>query len=296
MIRSMTGFGAAAAEGRSGRFSVEIRAVNGKFYKSSIRLPEELLPLEAEIDQIASKRLGRGSVTVSIRFLPSPQAGLARINAEVVASYLEQLAAAVPPSLREACRIDAAAVLSLPGALAADAGDLLLEEARGIVAALVEEACTRVVEMRRREGAALAVQLRGLGEEIASRVAAIEARAPAVLVEYRSRLHARIDALLAESGTALREEDLLREVAIYADRSDVAEETTRLAGHLAQLDAALSPAEGGPAGRMLDFLAQEMLREANTIGSKSGDTEISRLTVEVKSFIERIKEQAANVE
>lgn len=296
MIRSMTGFGGAVAEGRSGRFGVEIRAVNGKFYKSAVRLPEDLLPLEAEIDAAAAKRLGRGSVTIAVRFVPAPAASLARVNAEAVAAYLRQLHAAVPPELRASCTIDAAAVLSLPGALAIDAGDLLLEEARGILLGLVEEACERVVEMRCREGAGLAVQLRSLAAEIADRVAAIESRGPEVIVEYRNRLRTRIDALLAESGTALREEDLLREVAIYADRSDISEETTRLSGHLAQLETALSPSDGRPAGRMLDFLAQEMLREANTIGSKSGDAAISRLSVEVKSLVERIKEQAANVE
>jgi uncharacterized protein (TIGR00255 family) len=292
----MTGFGAASAETGGSRYAVEIRAVNGKFYKSAVRLPEELLPLEPELDQWVSRRLGRGSVTISVRFAAPPGLGAARVDGAVVAAYLEQIARSIPAHLREQCRIDPVSVLSLPGAMAAESGDALLADARAALAPLVEEACDRVIEMRRREGAALAAHLRQLGGDLAERLGAIALRAPQVVAQYRERLRGRIDALLAEVGGAMRDEDLLREVAIYADRSDIAEEVERLEGHLVQLEQVLSPVDGQPAGRVLDFLAQEMLREANTIASKSSDAEISRLVVEVKGLIDRIKEQAANVE
>jgi len=296
MIRSMTGFGSATGEVDGTRFVVEVRAVNGKFYKSTLRLPEDLQPLEAEIDQAVSRRLGRGSVTVAVRVAAAPGAAAARVNAAVVAEYLRQLRDAVPPDMREQCRFDAAAVLALPGAVEGGTEDRVLEQARGVLARLLDEACDRVVEMRRREGAALAAQLRGLAVEMAARLDRIERRAPEVVVAYRERLRQRVDALLAEVGAALRDEDLIREVAIYADRSDIAEEVIRLKGHLAQFEQVLSPADGRPAGRVLDFLSQEMLREANTIGSKSSDGEITREIVEVKGLIDRIKEQAQNVE
>lgn len=296
MIRSMTGFGSATGEVDGTRFVVEVRAVNGKFYKSTLRLPEDLQPLEAEIDQAVSRRLGRGSVTVAVRVAAAPGAAAARVNAAVVAEYLRQLRDAVPPDMREQCRFDAAAVLALPGAVEGGTEDRVLEQARGVLARLLDEACERVIEMRRREGAALAAQLRGLAVEMAARLDRIERRAPEVVVAYRERLRQRVDALLAEVGAALRDEDLIREVAIYADRSDIAEEVIRLKGHLAQFEQVLSPADGRPAGRVLDFLSQEMLREANTIGSKSSDGEITREIVEVKGLIDRIKEQAQNVE
>ena len=298
MIRSMTGFGAASGEFDGSRFVVEIRAVNGKFYKSTLRLPDELLALEGEIDQLVSKRLGRGSVTIAVRFTPAPGALAATIDRAALSAYLAQLDAAIPAELRDRCTIDASALLPLPGVIAQSAGsdDRMLGVAREAIAKLVGEACDRLVEMRRREGAGLAVQLRELGGELGERLERIAERSPEVIVGYRERLRSRIDTLLAESGTALREEDLLREVAIYADRSDIAEEVIRLRGHLGQLEQVLTPSDGRPAGRVLDFLAQEMLREANTIASKSSDAEITREVVEIKGLIERIKEQAQNVE
>lgn len=298
MIRSMTGFGAASGEFDGSRFVVEIRAVNGKFYKSTLRLPDELLALEGEIDQLVSKRLGRGSVTIAVRFTPAPGALAATIDRAALAAYLAQLDAAIPAGLRDRCTIDASALLPLPGVIAQAAGsdDRMLGIAREAISRLVGEACDRLVEMRRREGAGLAVQLRELGGELGERLERIAARSPEVIVGYRERLRSRIDTLLAESGTALRDEDLLREVAIYADRSDIAEEVIRLRGHLGQLEQVLTPSDGRPAGRVLDFLAQEMLREANTIASKSSDAEITREVVEIKGLIERIKEQAQNVE
>lgn len=292
----MTGFGAASGEADGSRYAVEIRAVNGKFYKSSVRLPDELLPLEPEVDQVVSRRLGRGSVTISVRFTPAPGAVAAAVNRAVVGAYLEQVVAAVPESLKERVRIDPATLLSLPGALAPESGDHLLASARATLGTLVEEACDRLLEMRRREGEALAVQLREIVAEIRDRLERVARRAPEVVVGYRERLRSRIDALLSEVGTTLRDEDLIREVAIYAERSDIAEEVIRLRGHLDQFEQALVPQDGRPAGRVLDFLAQEMLREANTIASKSGDSEISREIVEIKGLIDRTKEQAQNVE
>ena len=298
MIRSMTGFGAASGELDGSRYTVEIRSVNGKFYKSTLRLPDELLPLEAEVDQWVSKRLGRGSITVAVRFVPAPGALAATVDRAVVATYLEQLDAAIPASMRDRCTIDASPLLALPGVLVQGGGveDRMLDAARTVLGGLVGEACDRLIEMRRREGASLAIQLRELGGELGGRLERIAERAPEVVVGYRERLRARIEVLLAESGAALREEDLLREVAIYADRSDIAEEVIRLRGHLEQFEQVLTPADGSPAGRVLDFLAQEMLREANTIASKSSDAAITREVVEVKGPIDRIKEQAQNVE
>ena len=131
---------------------------------------------------------------------------------------------------------------------------------------------------------------------IADRLETIVRRAPIVVEQYRNRLRERIDALLAEAGTGLREEDLIREVAVYAERSDITEEVTRLQGHLEQFGEIIDADDGEPRGRTLDFLSQEMLREANTIASKCLDVAISREIVEVKGDIDRIKEQVQNVE
>jgi uncharacterized protein (TIGR00255 family) len=150
--------------------------------------------------------------------------------------------------------------------------------------------------MRMREGLLLREELIAHGELIEDRLAKIQGRAPEVVRDYENRLRARIDQMLKDAGLSLQPADLIREIAIYAERTDIAEEIARLGGHIRQFRDLLSNQDARSIGRTLDFLAQEMLREANTIASKSPDSEISRMTVEVKGAIDRIKEQVQNVE
>ena len=300
MIRSMTGFGAASIEEDGARYSVEIRSVNNRFLKSTLRLPDALLSLEAEIDAQIARRLIRGSVTVSIRVFDSSARVAARINREALQAYLSQLDG-VPGlgAIRENGGVNGpslAALLALPGVVIDDAADRIAERARPLLAKLVDQACDRVIEMREREGDSLRRTLVQLGEDIARGLAAVRHRAPEVSELYRERLMARMKAMLGELGVAVREEDVIREVAGFAERTDIAEEITRLEGHLEQFHTLVDPSNREPIGRVLDFLAQEMLREANTIASKSADVDISRRIVEVKAAIDRIKEQSQNAE
>ena len=168
--------------------------------------------------------------------------------------------------------------------------------ARPVLLHLVDEACTRVLAMRAREGESIHAELERFGAAIGAALVAVAERAPLSTQAYQERLRARMNTLLAEVGATTAEADLLREVAVFAERSDVAEECARLRGHLAQFAQVIAPSHPEPAGRTLDFLAQEMLREANTIASKSQDVEIARRIVEMKTAIDRIKEQAANAE
>ena len=300
MIRSMTGFGAASAEVDGARFVVEVRSLNGKYFKAMIRLPEELQGLEAEIEPTLARRLTRGSVVLMVRFCDASADAAARINAEALRRYLKQLRAMVggaeADGIPGAAPIDLASLLSLPGVVIPGTGEELLQRARPVLQRLTEEACDRVLTMRSREGSTLHEQLHKHRRRIADRLEIVARQAPVVVQQYRQRLRERVNALLAESGTAIREEDLIREVAVYAERSDITEEVSRLRGHLDQLAEIIDGDDGEPAGRTLDFLSQEMLREANTIASKSLDVEISRQIVEIKGDIDRIKEQAHNVE
>jgi uncharacterized protein (TIGR00255 family) len=148
--------------------------------------------------------------------------------------------------------------------------------------------------MRTTEGKSLADDLRVHCQRVATHLDAIRGRASLVIEDYRKRLMQRVQELIADSGVRLAEDDVLKEVAIYADRSDVSEEMSRLTAHLAQFQELLVSRE--PAGRKLDFISQEMLREANTIGSKASDAQIARDTIEIKSAIDRIKEQVQNAE
>ncbi|MCA9286680.1 MAG: YicC family protein, partial [Phycisphaerales bacterium] len=295
MIRSMTGFGAATADADGTHFAVELRSLNNKYFKAVIRLPEELQGLEAELESALSHRLTRGSVVMTVRWSDASAAAAARINVDAVQRYLEQVLS-IPGLEHNAARIDLGALLALPGVLVADTGEKLLERARPVLLRLADEASDRLVAMRIREGESLHEELHRHRLFIGERLEAVAGRAPQVVEQYQERLQQRVNALLAEVGSVVREEDLIREVAIYAERSDIAEEISRLQGHLDQFQEIIDSAADEPAGRTLDFLSQEMLREANTIASKSSDSEISRRIVEIKGAIDRIKEQAQNVE
>jgi uncharacterized protein (TIGR00255 family) len=191
--------------------------------------------------------------------------------------------------------IDLATLLTLPGVCEMrELTESEREQRWAVLARLTEAALERLIAMRASEGQALAADLAVHCDLVARSLEVVRQRAPAALVEYRDRLKARVEQLIAGSNVRLAEEDLLKEVSIYAERSDMSEELSRLAGHLEQFRALLTSAE--PAGRKLEFIAQEMLREANTMGSKTGDPAIAREIIEIKSAVDRLKEQVANAE
>ena len=296
MIRSMTGFGNASADADGCRFSVEIKSVNNRFFKATVRVPEELSTLETELETAVAKRLGRGSVMVLVRFVPGGSVAAAEVNPDAARTALTALLAALPDELRDRATVDLGALLAVPGVLRTDGVEKIVEMARPVVLRLVDEACDRVLAMRTREGESISRELVRFGEAIRTALAAVGERAPLATSNYQERLRARMNSLLSEIGATAAEQDLLREVAVFAERSDVAEEVARRTGHLHQYEQVISPRHPEPAGRTLDFLSQEMLREANTIASKSQDVEIARRVVEMKTAIDRIKEQAANAE
>ena len=192
--------------------------------------------------------------------------------------------------------IDLARLLDIPGVLVHEPVEAVVERARPAVLKVIDSACDALIAMREREGELLRADLRGLLESIDSRLAVVAERAPLVVEHYQERLRQRMTTLLEEVGASVQNEDLLKEVAVYAERTDISEEVVRLGGHLEQFEQLIEGASPDPVGRTLDFLAQEMLREANTIASKSADSEISRNVVEIKGLIDRIKEQSANAE
>lgn len=292
----MTGFGEAATEVQSVHYAVELRSINNKFYKAAIRLPEELEGMEAEIDSRLRRRLVRGSITLKVR-LSDPTARAAyRINTEALQSYIEYLSR-LPHEVGHPVPVDVAALIQLPGVLQPpDDFESRIDTARPIIHELIELACNRLIEMRDREGAMLHQDLHRHHGAIVERLENIARRTPLVVEEYHQRLRQRIESMLKDASVHVNETDLVREVAIYAERSDIAEEITRLNAHLSQFCDLIDSKDCEPVGRTLDFLAQELLREANTIASKSNDAQISRDIVEVKGAIDRIKEQVQNVE
>jgi uncharacterized protein (TIGR00255 family) len=194
--------------------------------------------------------------------------------------------------------VDITSLILLPGVLHPPSN---LEERLGqfhdVILELLNETCDKVLAMRTREGVMLLEDLHFHRTAIEGRLAIIAERAPVVIDEYHTRLRQRVEGMLESAGAAVEPADLIREVAVYAERSDISEEISRLSAHLMQFQELIDDGtRGAPVGRTLDFLAQEMLREANTIASKSNDAQISREIVEIKGAIDRIKEQVQNVE
>ncbi len=295
VIRSMTGFGEASAQEAGAHYFLELRSLNNKYFKSVIRLPEELQALEPELEAELRRKLTRGTVTLVGKFVDSSEAAAYEINKQALGRYVEQLRD-TPQMNGGDVRVDLGPLLALPGVLQPPADEESKHaRARDVMLALLAKACEQLVLMRQREGEMLLSELMSQHDAIVERLERVAVRVPNVVEEYHQRLRARVETMLANAGAAVQDADLVREVAIYAEKSDIAEEVQRLSAHMKQYKDLLAGAER-PIGRTLDFLAQEMLREANTIASKSGDAEISRDIVEIKGAIDRIKEQVQNVE
>lgn len=290
-IRSMTGFGRATLTVAGVAHTVEIRAVNHRYLDLKMRLPGHLAGLEADIRAQVRGALPRGRVDLYV----TSSAGDAQVGAAVVLNpaLADRLIAAGKAVVdKGALPLSADFVLGWPGVLQTVPGALDAEALKAAVLPAVDAALAAVIEMRQIEGRALAADLRGHLAAMQAEHAALLAEAPSQVEQYQQRLQARINALLA--GREVDETRLLHEVAVFAERSDVAEELSRLNSHFEQFTAQLDRAE--PVGRRLDFLCQEMLREANTIASKVQDAGLSARAIELKARLEQLREQAQNVE
>ena len=297
-LQSMTGYGASAFSVGARRYEVELKSVNHRFLDLRFHLPRGFLSFEDELTRQVKARLSRGHLEISVRSLTGD---------EIAAGFSVDLAAA-RVTLESLRAVQAA--LDLPDAptLALLSGFreiFIPREVRPDEAALrlslfsaFEEALARLCEMRAAEGAALTQEFNARLAATRAVVTELEARAPAALQQRQQRVSARVEALLVEAGRTAQVEGLAErlavELAVLAERADITEELARLHAHLGQVSDALGA--GGPQGKRLDFLVQELHREANTVGSKSQDPELGRLVVSLKAEVERLREQAQNVE
>jgi len=294
MIQSMTGYGAAEVAHDGVAYALEIRAVNHRYLKLSIKLPEHLQFLETDVDRQVRAKLARGSVLYTLKTRQEMQSGQRALNLDVLQQYVAALTSVrVPEGVTPT--IDLATVASLPGVCE---GPLLDEETRRthakVIGGLTDRALDQVSAMRRQEGQALRSDLAACCGAIRQELEQVFERAPAVIEEYHERLRQRVLTLTRAAQLELDASSLAKEVAVFADRADISEEITRLRSHLDQFDQICERDDS--AGRTLDFLSQELLREANTIASKSNDATIARGVVEIKRWIDRLKEQVQNVE
>ncbi|MEO0587215.1 MAG: YicC/YloC family endoribonuclease [Planctomycetota bacterium] len=297
MIRSMTGFGEATREDGGTHFALELRGLNNKYFKALVRLPDEINVLEAELESALRKRVNRGSFAVVVKLRLNESTAVSRVNDAAVLAYLQHLETLKHRTADHSVTIDLTALLTLPGVLQPAEDELALtERARPILKALLDEAIDKMNRMRQSEGAALADDLRRHCDALREQAATVEDRAPVVIKEYHEKLRARVDQLVAKAELTISQADLAKEVAVFADKADVSEELARTRTHLDHFERLLDEAGAEPVGRTLDFIGQELLREVNTIASKSNDAAISGAAVVMKSAIDRLKEQVQNVE
>ena len=293
-MKSMTGFGRGSATGADFTVSVEIKTVNNRYLDLHLRLSQELSPLEMTIRKLVSGRLSRGRVDLNVSFERSGTTTY-EINRPLIAGYIQALRE-IRKKFDLAGDVDLSTLTRLPGALST-ARDGLDETTSAGIERAVNEALDDLEQMRESEGAALAAEMRVRLSKIEAEVPLIEGAAEGLVDAYRQRLQKRISELVARGGSQTVELDagrLAQEVAYLADRSDISEELVRLRSHLEQFRATL---EGpGEIGKRLDFLLQELNREANTVLSKSNEVSIKDAGLAIKAEVEKLREQVQNVE
>ena len=291
MAISMTGFGRGEAKGKWGTVVIEARSLNHRYLEVSARLPSSLLSLEDRIREAVSKRLKRGRIMLSISFeRDGGYDGIVRIDEKHVKHYYETLVS-LKKELNLEGGITIGDLLSLPDTVRVDTTKEEIQEIWSQVQEALERATDQLVEMRESEGKVLTQDLLRRASLIEKETAKIAKRAPVVLKQYRVRLLNRVKELAGSE--KVDRNRLEQEVVFFAENSDITEEITRIRAHLKSLQKALSMKE--EVGRKLDFIAQELQREINTVGQKSHDVEISQSVIQIKGEIERIREQIQNV-
>lgn len=288
MLRSMTGFARSERQTESGDLAWEVRSVNHRYLDLQFRLPDVLRGCEAEFRRVASERLGRGKVDLSLTLRRNGNTRRELAIDDALVGRIAEGVAAVRERFGETGAVDPMEVLRWPGVIEDQPveRDALLADSLS----LLDEALATLDEMRRAEGARLGEMLETRTAEVARLAAAVRARRPEVLAGIEQKLKERLARLDVEAEPGRLETEL----AMIAQKMDVEEELDRLDSHIAELRSALVRDE--PVGRRLDFLMQEFNREANTLGSKSGDPETTRASVELKVLIEQMREQIQNIE
>jgi uncharacterized protein (TIGR00255 family) len=288
MIASMTGFASSARESAQGQLALELKTVNHRYLEFQSRIPDELRSLEPAMREAVTARLTRGKVDCRLTFTAKSQGPKSLVPDAQAMKSLQDAAAAVRAHFKDAPPLTVADVLHWPGVLADESlsPDLL----RDNVMALLDAALKELNQTRTREGAKLEAMLVERLDRMAELARQAQPLMPAAVKAFQEKLSAKI----AEAGAGPNDERLQQEVVLYAARIDVDEELSRLGAHIAEMRRVLS--KGGACGKRLDFLCQELNREANTLGSKSVANEISRIAVELKVLIEQMREQVQNIE
>lgn len=292
MVKSMTGFGRGHNIINSRSITVEIRAVNHRFYEFSARVPRSMGFLEEKLKTMLNGRINRGKVEVSVLVCATEGSDeQITVNREIVGKYVEALRA-VGEEFKLTDNLSVSDVLRIPDAFTVIKEEQDEDEIWADVQTVAQEALDKFISMRETEGERLKADIMSRLDTIENWVGIVEQRSPIIVEEYRKRLFDRMTDVL--SGSAVDENRILLEAGIFSEKTAVDEETVRLRSHIEQFRTLLNGGE--PVGRKLDFLVQEMNRETNTIGSKVQNIEVTRIIVDQKSEIEKIREQIQNLE
>lgn len=294
MLLSMTGFGDAQQKNDVLSVSVELRTVNNKYLKVSIRGPEGFGRFESLVEKLLRGEIARGTVNIQVRLRRLDRTDQYRLDDDVLKSYWEQvreqssqLGAGMPASVES--------LLALPGVISdSDGGNASPEQDWPIIEHTIRAAIEKLNTFRRTEGESTQSDLEEQLALVTAKLSEIETQAPSVATSYRDRLLERVRDILTTTDVDVDADHLIREVSIFSERCDINEEITRLRSHVAQFQAFFE--ESASQGRKLEFLCQEIFREVNTIGSKANDVEIAHAVVEMKAAVEKMREILQNVE
>ena len=292
LVKSMTGYGRAVETVNGREFTVEIRSVNNRYLDCTVKLPRMLSFAEDAVKQAVKATISRGKVDVFISQRAEGASDVkVTLNEAVVAGYVSAMRQMAEQfKLRE--DISVALVSGMPDVFTVEKPDVDEEQLMNDLLGVVQTALLSYDAMRAKEGQALKNDLTSRGNTIRSLVSQVEEGNAQTVIDYRTKLYNKLQEVLAS--TTIDESRILTEAAIFADKVAVDEETVRLRSHLEQMDSMLE--SGGAIGRKLDFLLQEMNREANTIGSKCSDVRLARIVVDIKAELEKIREQTQNIE
>ena len=294
MLKSMTGFGVAEYKDDELTIRVELRSVNNRFLKIDSRLPEILQSFETEIERPIREKLARGTVLLNVNYQSLRQEPEYVLNSDRLKEYYHLLTD-IKKEIGSRERVSINSLILLPGVLQkgknsqTDKNTLL-----SLCISLIKEALEKMLEMRAVEGMHLAKDIEQRKEFILSILNKIETMSPIIVQEYSKRLRSRVSSLLSGTDIELTDSSLCREIAIFAERCDITEEISRLKSHFSQIQETINSDES--VGRKLDFIVQEMFRETNTMCSKANDSVMLKDLVDVKTEIEKIREQIFNIE
>lgn len=293
MLLSMTGFGNAALQTEGVHVSSEIKSVNNRYLKLSVRMPDSVARFEAEIEKLVRSRVSRGSVQLSIRVRFTSGQSEYRIDQDLLRSFQRQLAEISGDAEGQSATLGD--LLSLPGVVSqTELPEEFVNSLWPAVEASLKESLDHFDDFRRREGESMRQDLEKQCEVIETEGKQVATLTPQVVTDYRDKILERVRRLIGDASINISENDVIREVALFADRCDINEEITRLRSHTEQFRRLLNGATSQ--GRKLEFIGQEMFREINTIGSKANHVTIALSVVEMKAAVERMREVLQNVE